>query len=115
VTSGNRTPMHIEGIDAPAPGVPRQDAVEPAGGAVPTAARSAGALTAASAAGGGPAPGGCEPSLDHGAAGGERDSAGRRKPLFLTSHFGPGQAAANTAFLIAGGNAIDRKNILGYR
>jgi len=73
-------------------------------------------LTAASAGGAGrAAQGGFEPSGTRGAAPGEKASAARRKPLFLSSHFGPGQAAANTAFLIAGGNAIDRKNILGYK
>ena len=47
VTSGNRTPVHIEGIDAPAPGRAgqhRSHAVEPAGGEFPATARSARAL-----------------------------------------------------------------------
>ena len=44
VTSGNRTPMHIEGVDAPSPGRAGQDAGEPAGRALPAAPGPARAL-----------------------------------------------------------------------
>ena len=50
VTSGNRTPMHIEGDRCAGARRARRDpgnAVEPDGGAVPAAARSAGALSRA--------------------------------------------------------------------
>ena len=47
VTSGNRTPFDIEGIDAPAPGAPgcdTRDAVEPARRRIPAPPRPARAL-----------------------------------------------------------------------